>query len=156
MALFDYQSGISRDGLGAGRTDVQNQIDRLRKPSPSMQTNLFGLNPYQRQRLQSSPNAMREINRQKADTNRIGRWGAANNLQTNLDVADQQAKANQISAASNDALNATNQMQNIANQERQIALDRMQMLNNFQGNLFGNLFGGMTGLLGQMTPNMMG
>lgn len=156
MAMFDYQSGISTNGLGADKAGLQSQIDRLRKPSSSMQANLFGLNPYQRQRLQSSPNAMREINRQTADTNRIGRWGAANNLQTNMDVADQQAKAKQLSAASNDALNATSQMQNVANQERQIALDRMQMLNNFQGNLFGNLFGGMTGLLGQMTPNMMG
>lgn len=156
MALFDYQSGISTNGLGDDKLKIQGQIDKLRKPGPSLQTNLFGLNPYQRRRLQGNSAAMTDIGRQQADTNRIGRWGAANNLQTNMDVADQQSKANQLSAASSDALNATNQMQNISNQERQIALDRMQMLNNFQGSMFGNLFGGMTGLLGQMTPNMMG
>lgn len=133
--MLNYDTSIGTGGIGGA---FPAQIAKLRGPQGDggLAGNLFGLNPYQRARLNSQQQA--EIGSQFADTNRAARWGAANELDRQQTAADQQTRLAQLGAAQNLAANFFGNGQQLANQQRQFGLDNLNLF----GGLMGNLFGG--------------
>lgn len=133
--MLNFNTSIPTGGIGG---NIPAQVAKLRGPQGDggLAGNLFGLNPYQRARL--NPQAQAEIGSQFADTNRAARWGAANDLQRQHDAADQQMRFNQLGAAQNLAAGFFGNAQQLNNQQRQFGLDNLNLF----GGLMGNLFGG--------------
>lgn len=136
---MNYNTSINTGGVGGG---FGSAIDKLRAPhTPSLAGSLFNLSPYQRGRM--NPQASQEMQSQLTDTNRAGRWDAANNLQRAFEPADQQMKMAQLGAASDAAMNFFGNAGSLQNQQRGQGLDNMMFANSLMANLFGGGFGGM-------------
>lgn len=143
--MANYNTSITTNGLADG--GFQTAIDKLRAPrSGGLSNNLFNLNAYQKKRI--NPQAMSEMNTRFDDTNRSSRWNAANDLQRNYDQADQQAKMNQLGAATSNATNYLSNENNLANQQQGLALNNVQFMNSLFSNLFGNIMPSVGNMVG--------